>query len=66
MRLVILDSMLTTGDEIVCVINKARPMSQAAASAVTNVQKVRRGDVRRAVIVRCKQPVMRPDGRIVR
>ena len=53
------------GDEIVCVVKRARPIS-AGAQAVTNVLKVRRGDVRRAVIVRTRKPVRRPDGRWVR
>jgi ribosomal protein L14 len=52
------------GDEIVCVVNKARPIAQGVATG--NIQKVRKGDVRRAVIVRTKQPVQRPDGRVVR
>ncbi|KAH9037438.1 ribosomal protein L14b/L23e [Lactarius deliciosus] len=39
------------GDEIVCVVKRARPISPGA-QAVSNVLKVRRGDVRRAVIVR--------------
>ncbi|KAI5452922.1 54S ribosomal protein L38, mitochondrial [Naganishia albida] len=65
--------MATVGDEIVVVINKARPISQAAnspsssaAASASNIQKVRRGDVRRAVIVRTRFPVGRPDGRNVR
>ena len=53
------------GDEIVCVVKRARPISPGA-QAVSNVLKVRRGDVRRAVIVRCRKPVRRPDGRVVR
>jgi len=52
------------GDEIVCVVNKARPVAQGVATG--NIQKVRKGDVRRAVIVRTKKPVMRPDGRVIR
>jgi len=55
----------TVGDEIVCVVKRARPISPGA-QAVSNVLKVRRGDVRRAVIVRSKKPVRRPDGRLVR
>lgn len=55
------------GDEIVCVINRARPITQTSnPGGASNVQKVRRGDVRRAVIVRTKQPIMRADGRVVR
>ena len=53
------------GDEIVCVIKRARPVSAAAQASVTAV-KVRKGDVRRAVIVRTRKPVRRPDGRIIR
>ncbi|KAH8105083.1 ribosomal protein L14b/L23e [Cristinia sonorae] len=53
----------SVGDEIVCVVKKARPVNAAtSASAV----KVRRGDVRRAVIVRTKKVVRRPDGRFIR
>ncbi len=52
------------GDEIVCVVKRARPIS--GAQAVSNVLKVRRGDVRRAVIVRCRKAERRPDGRLVR
>ncbi|KAI6126815.1 ribosomal protein L14b/L23e [Pisolithus croceorrhizus] len=55
----------SVGDEIVCVVKQARPISEAAQSSATAV-KVRRGDVRRAVIVRTKKPVRRPDGRFVR
>ncbi|KAF5392681.1 hypothetical protein D9757_000910 [Collybiopsis confluens] len=55
----------SVGDEIVCVVKDARPISAAAQASLTAV-KVRRGDVRRAVIVRTKKPVARPDGRIVR
>lgn len=53
------------GDEIVCVVKRARPISPGQ-QAISNVLKVRRGDVRRAVIVRCRKPVRRPDGRVVR
>jgi ribosomal protein L14 len=60
----------STGDEIVCVINKARPTPRAdltgpGAGAGGNVQKVRRGDIRRAVVVRTRKPELRPDGRYV-
>lgn len=40
-------------------------MSAAAQASVTAV-KVRKGDVRRAVIVRTRKAVRRPDGRIIR
>ncbi|KAG1822350.1 ribosomal protein L14p/L23e-domain-containing protein [Suillus variegatus] len=55
----------SVGDEIVCVVKRARPVS-AATQASTTAVKVRRGDVRRAVIVRTKKSVRRPDGRFIR
>ncbi|KAJ7460540.1 ribosomal protein L14p/L23e-domain-containing protein [Mycena latifolia] len=55
----------SVGDEIVVVVQRARPISSAASASVTAV-KVRRGDVRRAVIVRTRKAVRRPDGRMVR
>jgi ribosomal protein L14 len=54
----------SVGDEIVCIVKRARPLSGAALSSTA--AKVRRGDVRRAVIVRTKKAVRRPDGRVVR
>ncbi len=64
---------LATGDEMVVVINKARPIpisvsspSSSQAASTSNIQKVRRGDVRRAVLVRTRYPLRRPDGRYVR
>ncbi|CCM01375.1 uncharacterized protein FIBRA_03425 [Fibroporia radiculosa] len=54
----------SVGDEIVCVVKRARPIS--AAQSGSNAVKVRRGDVRRAVIVRTKKTVRRPDGRFIR
>jgi ribosomal protein L14 len=55
----------SVGDEIVCVVKRARPVSAATQASATAI-KVRRGDVRRAVIVRTKKPVRRPDGRFIR
>ncbi|KAI8051997.1 50S ribosomal protein L14 [Syncephalis plumigaleata] len=61
-----------TGDEIVVAVRQARPISQATSktsggtSSSGNAQKLRKGDVRRAVIVRTKKELQRPDGRIVR
>ncbi|CAO1632078.1 unnamed protein product [Jaminaea pallidilutea] len=53
------------GDEIVVVIKKARPIPANAITA-SSAPKIRRGDVRRAVVVRTKKEMRRPDGRIVR
>ncbi|KAJ7644423.1 ribosomal protein L14b/L23e [Roridomyces roridus] len=55
----------SVGDEIVVVVQRARPISAATSASVTAV-KVRQGDVRRAVIVRTRKPVRRPDGRLIR
>merc|ERR1711939_146728 len=61
-------SLARVGDEIVVVVKKARPiatgLSAAASAAAAN--KVRRGDVRRAVVVRTKKEMRRPDGRWIR
>lgn len=57
-------SFLLIGDEIVVVVQKARPISNVPGQAGT--QKVRRGDVRHAVIVRTKKEMTRPDGRVIR
>lgn len=60
----------SVGDEIVVVIQRARALSTAASSSSApsagGAVKVRRGDVRRAVVVRTRKPVIRPDGRVVR
>ena len=49
------------------VIKRARPISSApSASLASQATKVRRGDVRRAVVVRTKYPTRRPDGRYIR
>ena len=55
-----------TGDQVVVVIKKARPISSSISAQQSSVQKVKRGDVRRAVIVRTKKEARRPDGRFVR
>lgn len=57
------DGFATVGDEIVVVVNKARPLPPTSVSSAI---KVRKGDVRRAVVVRTRKPVRRPDGRLVR
>ena len=55
----------SVGDEIVCVVKRARPIPTAALLSSTAV-KVKKGDVRRALIVRTKKPFPRPDGRLVK
>ncbi|KAK4056120.1 54S ribosomal protein L38, mitochondrial [Microbotryomycetes sp. JL221] len=59
--------MARIGDEIVVVVKRARPQATTGPQASSsNAQKVRRGDVRRAVVVRTKYPTRRPDGRYIR
>ncbi|BGP20827.1 hypothetical protein JCM10213_008138 [Rhodosporidiobolus nylandii] len=58
--------MARIGDEIVVVIKRARPNPMSAPTSGAGAPKVRRGDVRRAVVVRTKYPTRRPDGRYVR
>ncbi|KAI8982453.1 50S ribosomal protein L14 [Mycotypha africana] len=55
-----------TGDEIVCVVKKARPISATIAGTQAAAQKVKKGDVRHAVVVRTRKEVSRPDGRTIR
>lgn len=44
----------SVGDRIVCVIQKAKPLNQMITGA-SNVNRVKRGDICHAVIVRTKQ-----------
>lgn len=53
------------GDEIVVIVKKARPIP-LNSNAPTAAPKIRRGDVRHAVVVRTKKELQRSDGRIVR
>ncbi|ORX92732.1 50S ribosomal protein L14 [Basidiobolus meristosporus CBS 931.73] len=53
------------GDEIVVAVKKARPITQGFQG--TNVAaKIKKGDVRHALIVRTKKETRRPDGRYIR
>ena len=58
-------STLLTGDECVVVVQKAKPIPANTIGSGSS-QKVRRGDVRRAVIVRTKKEAQRSDGRVVK
>lgn len=47
-------------------VHKAKPLSDAkVASMAATATKIRRGDVRHAVVVRTKFPTQRPDGRTI-
>lgn len=53
------------GDEIVCVIKQSKPLD--TTSRIAPVQnKLKKGDVARAVIVRVRKEVMRRDGSFIR
>ena len=58
------------GDQIVCVVLRARAipstLSGSANTSTAAALKVKRGDVRRAVVVRTRKTAVRPDGRVIR
>ena len=56
------------GDRIIVVVQKSRSMGDGGpnSTSTTAVNKVRRGDVRHAIIVRTKKKVQRKDGMVVR
>ncbi|KAL0144626.1 AP-2 complex subunit MU-1 [Mucor lusitanicus] len=54
------------GDEIVCVVKRARPINPNIAGTQAAAQKVKKGDVRHALVVRTKKEMSRPDGRTIR
>jgi ribosomal protein L14 len=58
------------GDKIVVVVQKQRNLTvddkPGGAASVSAANKVRRGDIRHAIIVRTKKKYQRPDGSVVR
>jgi large subunit ribosomal protein L14 len=54
------------GDRIVAIVQKQRGASDAGMGAASAANKVKRGDIRHAIIVRTKKKVQRPDGSVVR
>ncbi|KAJ6164095.1 54S ribosomal protein L38 [Penicillium chermesinum] len=56
----------TIGDRIVVVVQKQRAAASEGASSTALANKVRRGDIRHAVVVRVRKEVQRPDGSLVR
>ncbi|KAK1927877.1 putative mitochondrial 54S ribosomal protein YmL38/YmL34 [Papiliotrema laurentii] len=57
----------SVGDEVKVVIKRARPISQPApGQPASNVNKLRKGDMSRAVIVRTRHILPRADGRMIR
>lgn len=58
-----------SGDRIIVVVQKARTAgenSPAGATSIAAATKVRRGDIRHAVVVRTKKKLQRKDGMVVR
>ncbi|KAL2280106.1 hypothetical protein FJTKL_12725 [Diaporthe vaccinii] len=53
------------GDRIVCVVQQQRGANAEGMSAASG-NKVKRGDIQHAVVVRTKYKVQRPDGSVVR
>lgn len=53
------------GDKIVVVVQKAKPIPPNLTGQAAS-QRVRKGDIRHAVVVRTKYPVQRPDGSVIR
>ncbi|KAJ5668985.1 54S ribosomal protein L38 [Penicillium macrosclerotiorum] len=57
----------TIGDRIVVVVQKQRAAGSSEGSSATALaNKVRRGDIRHAVVVRVKKELQREDGTVVR
>ncbi|OAA46735.1 50S ribosomal protein L14 [Beauveria brongniartii RCEF 3172] len=54
------------GDRIVVVVQEHRTAASSGAPGVSNAAKVKRGDMRHAVVVRTKYPTQRRDGSVVR
>ena len=57
------------GDRIIVVVQKTHQFKQTAGGAsqgVSAINRVKRGDIRHAVVVRTKKKVQRPDGMVIR
>ncbi|KAL2017525.1 hypothetical protein VTK56DRAFT_2017 [Thermocarpiscus australiensis] len=54
------------GDRIVVVVQKQRGAQAEGMAASSSAAKVKRGDIRHAVVVRTKQGVQRRDGSVVK
>ncbi|KAL4935519.1 hypothetical protein BDV06DRAFT_126821 [Aspergillus oleicola] len=56
----------TVGDRIVIVVQKQRSFGAEGVGNTGIANKVRRGDIRHAVVVRVRKEMQRPDGSLVR
>lgn len=54
------------GDRIVCIVQEQRSATGEGMVMASAANKVKRGDIRHAVVVRTKYPVQRADGSVVR
>lgn len=54
------------GDRIVVVVQKQRNFGPESSTSTGIANKVRRGDIRHAVVVRAAKEMQRPDGSIVK
>lgn len=54
------------GDRIVCVVQESRSANSEGMSATSAANKVKRGDIRHAVIVRTRYRTQRQDGSVIK
>ncbi|OLN87420.1 54S ribosomal protein L38, mitochondrial [Colletotrichum chlorophyti] len=54
------------GDRIVVVVQKHRGAADGGMAGSSAANKVKRGDMRHAIVVRTKQKTLRPDGSVIR
>lgn len=54
------------GDRIVCVVQEQRALNAAGMAGASAANKVKRGDIRHAVVVRTRYKVQREDGSVLR
>lgn len=54
------------GDRIIVVVQKQRSFGEGSAGGLSISNKVRRGDIRHAVVVRARKEEQRKDGSLIR
>lgn len=54
------------GDRIVCVVQQQRSAGEAGMASASAANKVKRGDIRHAVVVRTRYRVQRLDGSVIK
>ena len=58
--------MCPLGDRIVVVVKKTRGLGAEGASSAAIANRVKKGDIRQAVVVRTRQNIQRPDGSVIK